>query len=56
MIVPLPAAPLPVRSLPIDPASFTGFDANEFRQFVLRAAGEEFTQNATPTPTPTPTE
>ena len=33
-----------------------GFDANEFRQFVLRAAGEEFTQNATPTPTPTPTE
>lgn len=31
-----------------------GFDENEFRQFVLQAAGEVFTESATPTPTPTP--
>lgn len=30
------------------------FDPNEFRQFVLQAAGEVFNQNPTPTPTPTP--
>lgn len=34
----------------------TAFDPNEFRQFVLRVAGQSFSENATPTPTPTSTE
>lgn len=31
------------------------FDQGEFAQFVLQAAGDEFSTNPTPTPTPTPT-
>lgn len=31
------------------------FEESEFSQFVLEAAGDEFTTNPTPTPTPTPT-
>lgn len=30
------------------------FDQDEFAQFVLQAAGDEFSENPTPTPTPTP--
>ncbi|MEO5535672.1 MAG: thioredoxin domain-containing protein [Pseudolysinimonas sp.] len=33
----------------------TAFDPNEFRQFVLRVAGQSFSENATPTSTPTET-
>ena len=31
------------------------FDRSEFSQFVLQAAGDEFSTNPTPSPSPTPT-
>lgn len=63
------SGPLPIRNVEVDrvqgtPTIFVNgqrfeyrypFEQEDFAQFVLQAAGDEFSTNPTPTPTPTPT-
>lgn len=63
------AGPLPVRDTQVESVQGTPtilvngqlfeyrfpFEASDFSQFILQAAGDEFSTNPTPTPTPTPT-